>query len=195
MAEATGTRDLPDVTLLWLEITQRCQLECMHCYASSGPTRTHGTMTNEMWIRVIDQAAAAGVRSLKFIGGEPTLHPWLPELVTHTVSRGLRVSIYSNLLRIPAGVWQVLTLPGVELETSYYSDGAEQHDAITGRPGSYRRTMSTIGEARDRGIPVRAGMVVINPDQQVERTRERLRLLGIHLTCIDRVRRIGRAAG
>jgi len=192
---ATGIGDLPDVTLLWLEITQQCQLTCVHCYASSGPAGTHGTMTVETWVRVIDQAAAAGVRVLKFIGGEPTLHPRLPDLVTHAVHRGLWVSVYSNLLRISPGMWRALALPGVELETSYYSSLAEQHEAITGRRGSHRRTTATILEALDRGVPVRAGLVAVHPGQRVDEARERLRTLGIGITCVDRVRKIGRGAG
>jgi MoaA/NifB/PqqE/SkfB family radical SAM enzyme len=192
---AAGAGDLPDVTLLWLEITQQCQLACVHCYASSGPAGTHGTMSVETWIRVIDQAAAAGVQVLKFIGGEPTLHPGLPDLVTHAVRQDLRVSVYSNLIRISSRMWRALALPGVELETSYYSNLPEQHEAITGRRGSHQRTTSTMLEALNRGVPVRAGMVTVHPDQQVEQAHERLRTLGVRVNCVDRVRRIGRGAG
>ncbi len=44
------------VTLVSLEITGRCQLACVHCYAESGPHGTHGTMTLVDWLAVIDQA-------------------------------------------------------------------------------------------------------------------------------------------
>jgi MoaA/NifB/PqqE/SkfB family radical SAM enzyme len=192
---AAGPGDLPDVALLWLEITQQCQLACVHCYASSGPAGTHGTMSFETWIQVIDQAAVAGIRVLKFIGGEPTLHPRLPDLVTHAVHHGLRVSVYSNLIRISSRMWQALTLPGVELETSYYSNLPEQHEAITGRPGSHGRTTATMLEALNRGVPVRAGMVAVSAGQRVDQAREQLKTLGIKVTCVDRVRRIGRGAG
>jgi hypothetical protein len=51
----------PDFGLLWLEITRKCQLNCGHCYADSGPEGTHGEMARADWLRVIDQAAALGV--------------------------------------------------------------------------------------------------------------------------------------
>ena len=35
---------VPPLRFLWLEITGKCQLECTHCYADSGPKGTHGTM-------------------------------------------------------------------------------------------------------------------------------------------------------
>jgi len=46
--------------LLWLEVTEGCQLECGHCYADSGPGGTHGVMSTQDWLRVIEQAAAVG---------------------------------------------------------------------------------------------------------------------------------------
>ncbi|MGW3467297.1 hypothetical protein ACWDKQ_02205 [Saccharopolyspora sp. NPDC000995] len=47
---------------MWLEITGRCQLECTHCYAESGPTGDHSTMQVNDWRRVIDQSAELGTR-------------------------------------------------------------------------------------------------------------------------------------
>lgn len=54
---------------VWLEITGRCQLSCSHCYARSGPAGSHGRMTMNDWLRVIDQAAGLGVDWVQFIGG------------------------------------------------------------------------------------------------------------------------------
>jgi MoaA/NifB/PqqE/SkfB family radical SAM enzyme len=75
------------VTLVSLEITGRCQLACVHCYAESGPHGTHGIMTRADWLAVIDQATAMGCIEIQLIGGEPTLHPDLPGLVVHTLWR------------------------------------------------------------------------------------------------------------
>ncbi|GDY45215.1 hypothetical protein SANT12839_060970 [Streptomyces antimycoticus] len=40
---------------LWLDLTRKCQLACGHCFNSSGPDGTHGTMTREDWFTVLDQ--------------------------------------------------------------------------------------------------------------------------------------------
>ncbi|GAA0503808.1 hypothetical protein GCM10011581_25960 [Saccharopolyspora subtropica] len=52
--------DYGRISFVWLEITGRCQLECGHCYAESGPAGDHGRMRVEDWRRVIDQAAEIG---------------------------------------------------------------------------------------------------------------------------------------
>lgn len=86
--------------MLWLEVTARCQLACRRCYASSGPTGTHGTMTTEDWQRVISEAATAGVTVVQLIGGEPTLHPGLPQMIRHALAAGLEVEAFSNLVHV-----------------------------------------------------------------------------------------------
>jgi len=53
---------------LWLEITGKCQLRCFHCYAESGPSGTHGTMTATGWLSVIDQAVGLGVSMIQLTG-------------------------------------------------------------------------------------------------------------------------------
>lgn len=107
------------LAFLWLEITAKCQLECAHCYAESAPQGTHGVMVYDDWLRVIDEAVAIGVGMVQFIGGEPTLHPGLPDFVDYALIRGLSVEVFTNLVHVPRHLWRVFGLPGVRLATSY----------------------------------------------------------------------------
>lgn len=179
---------------LWLEITGRCQLICTHCYAASGPYGERGVMTVTDWCTVIEQAADLGFRRVTFIGGEPTLHHGLPTLVNYSLRNGLQVSIYSNFFRLRPTVWELAALPGVRLETSYYSDSADEHDAITGVRGSHSRTTSTIKEALRRGLAVHVALVSVIRDQRLDSAREVLQELGASISGTYRVRAIGRAA-
>ncbi|WP_341275063.1 radical SAM protein [Streptomyces kasugaensis] len=127
VVESTATT--PKVVAL--EITGACQLQCTQCFAESGPHGTHGAMTADDWRRVISDAASLGVREVQLIGGEPTMHPAWAELVDHALCLGIGVEVYSNLFHIKPGWWSALAREGVKLATSYYSDRAEEHDAIT----------------------------------------------------------------
>ncbi|WP_216915560.1 radical SAM protein [Nocardia noduli] len=183
----------PGATFLWLELTGRCQLSCTHCYADSGPTKTHGTMTTSDWLSVIDDAADIGVREIQFIGGEPTLHPALPELIRHASSRGIATEVYSNLVRVRADIWDLLIEHNVRLATSYYSDQPEQHTLITGNTLAHRRTTENICKAIILGVPVRVGIVTVLEDQRIEQARRLLTDLGVENIEVDHVRRAGRA--
>lgn len=180
---------------LWLELTGRCQLACRHCYADSSPLGTHGTMVTADWLRVLDDAPRAGVLEVQFIGGEPTTHPDFYGLAERALCNGLNVEVYSNLYRISAELWELFERPGVRLATSYYSDDAAQHDAVTLRPGSHGHTRAAIVEALRRRIPLRVGIIDLGDDQRVEEARAELRALGVEDIGVDRMRGVGRGAG
>ena len=178
-------------SFLWLEITGRCQLECQHCYAESGPSGTHGAMSTVDWLRVLDQAAALGVQTVQFIGGEPTLHPDLPRLVNHGLRLGLAVEVFTNLVHVTDELWELFAQPGLSLATSYYSDDPAEHAGITGRP-SHPRTKANIAEAIRRGIPLRAGVIDLGGRQRAEAAQVELTELGVTAIGYDRLRQVGR---
>ncbi|GAA2137679.1 hypothetical protein GCM10009760_18360 [Kitasatospora kazusensis] len=183
------------VEFLELEITSKCQLTCpSHCYAQAGPTKGHGTLTDEQWRAVIYEAASNGVKHVQFIGGEPTRRPGWDDLVRYALDCGLKVQVYSNLFHIKAEWWPLLEHPRVTLATSYYSDQAEDHDRVTDRKGSHARTRANIAEAVRRGIPLKAGIVEILDGQRVEQARADLESLGVTEVQLDRVRGVGNAA-
>jgi MoaA/NifB/PqqE/SkfB family radical SAM enzyme len=105
--------------------------------------------------------------------------------------------VFSNLFSIREHVWQALTQPGVSLATSYYSSGAEVHDQITHRAGSYGRTRANIVEAVRRGIPLRVGLIRLSEDQDIDAAMEELVSIGVHRGAIgvDDQRGVGRGRG
>jgi MoaA/NifB/PqqE/SkfB family radical SAM enzyme len=185
---------LAPVSFLELEITGRCQLACTHCYAESGPSGRHGSMTVYDWERVIREARSLGVEAVQFIGGEPTLYPGLGRLIRYALQSGLRVDVYSNLVHVTPELWELFQLPGVSLGTSWYSADPTTHAKITGTVGSYWRTQANIAEASRRGIKVRAGIVEVIDGQDVDDARARLLELGVTAVSTDRARGVGRAA-
>jgi MoaA/NifB/PqqE/SkfB family radical SAM enzyme len=187
----TAATTTPVSTFLWLELTGTCQLACSHCYADSSPAGTHGTMTADDWRRIIDQAAEMGMRTVQFIGGEPTLHPDLGDLIRHALTRALAVEIFTNLVHITADLWDVFSQPGVSLATSYYSDDPGEHAAVTGRP-SHARTRANIIEAVRRGIPLRVGVIDLGGGQRAQEAMDELVALGVQNVGYDRLRQVGR---
>ena len=182
------------VSFLQLELTSRCPLACAHCYAGSGPEGTHGSMTFGDWENVIGQAAGMGVSMVQFTGGEPTAHPAFPALVRCAVNAGLKTVVFTNLVTVRDAWWELFTQPDVSLATSYYSDLADEHEAVTRRRGSHAKTRANIAEAVRRGVPVRAGIIEVLPGQRVARAEAELRAFGVTNVGMDRTRRIGRAA-
>ncbi|MBV8539253.1 MAG: radical SAM protein [Pseudonocardiales bacterium] len=151
-------------------------------------------MTGDGWSRVIDEARTSGVTMVRFIGGEPTLHPDLSRLMRRALGRGLTAEVFSNLVRVTPQLWDMFSLPGVRLATSYYSDDPAQHEEITKRRGSRTRTKGNIIEALRRSIPPRVGVIDTHSDQRVEQAVMELEALGVADIAIDDLRQVGRGA-
>jgi radical SAM protein with 4Fe4S-binding SPASM domain len=177
----------------WLEVTGRCNEFCDHCYADSSPQGTHGTMSVREWVSVLDQLADMGTLDVQFIGGEPMLHPGLPELIEHAHGRGLGIEVFSNMTVIRESLWDVMQRYGVKLATSYYSDTAEDHDQVTRLRGSHKKTRANITKALDLGIELRGGVVAVREGQRVQEAAQDLTTLGVQVGG-DRIRAFGRAS-
>jgi MoaA/NifB/PqqE/SkfB family radical SAM enzyme len=192
VAENTSTPGIP--SFLELEITQFCQLKCTHCYSESGPHGGHGAMTATDWERLIDQAAALGVETVQFIGGEPTLDADLPRLMRYALLAGVKADVYTNLVHVTPDLWDLFSLPGVSIGFSWYSADPDKHAEITGSRASHARSKANIREALRRGIPLRAGIVEVVENQDINAAMAELRALGVTDMQADRARAIGRAS-
>lgn len=183
------------VDFMELELTDSCDLECVHCYNESGPLVPHGPMTGDDWIDAINQGLELGMTRVQLIGGEPTRHPDFPRILVHAADSGLSVSVFSNLTHVKREWWPLLTRPGITISTSYYSDLAAEHDRVTTRTGSHIKTRANIVEAIARGIQVKAAITTVFAGQRVQEARAELESLGVEKVAVDGVREVGRGGG
>ena len=81
--------------VVW-NMTQRCNLKCVHCYAHAKDRTFEGELTTAQGKALIDDLSAFGSPVILFSGGEPTMHPDLPELAQYAVGKGMRAVISTN---------------------------------------------------------------------------------------------------
>ncbi|MBT7632093.1 MAG: 12,18-didecarboxysiroheme deacetylase [Desulfobacula sp.] len=139
--------------VVW-NMTRRCNLKCVHCYARSEDISYDNELNHEQSIAMIDDLAEFGVPVLLFSGGEPTVHPRLVEYAKHAVSKGMRAVISTNGTLITKEKARVLK----EIGLSYVGislDGLEEtHDKFRGVKGSYKKVMAAIENCQEAGIKV-----------------------------------------
>ena len=79
------------------QVTNECNLACLHCIEESGPGKAFRDELNEEQVfRFLDQVMERQVPYLSFSGGEPTLHPLFFEMVEFVCSRNGQLKIESN---------------------------------------------------------------------------------------------------
>ena len=170
------------LNFLWLELTNRCNLRCVHCYTESHPlSGDRDLMTAEDYEGVMSQAYELGCRKIQLIGGEPQLNPSFKRLLRRSVDIGFEfVEVFTNLTRLDDETLEFSAENQVHFATSVYSDDPAVHDAVTTVTGSHRRTIGNLRRLIERGVTTRAGVITMDEDPDAtERTRQFLVELGV----------------
>ena len=135
-----------------LEISDRCNEVCVHCYQVQGQK---GEMTTSQVREVLGELASSGVLFLTISGGEATLRPDFLEIVASAREQGFVVDIFTNGLTMsPELASELYRLAVRRVEISLYSHQAQTHDFVTGVRGSFERTTGAIRSLVAAGVAV-----------------------------------------
>lgn len=154
------------VSCQW-ELTPKCNYDCSHCYNHWRQSGSESAfVVNEKVIALYEASVreilANQVFAVTVTGGEPLLVfdqvlPFLKQL--H--AEGVQVRLNSNLSLLTKEMAQSLKQVGVVSMLASLSAGIEEiNDRITGRQGSFARTVRGIKIAKEAGFPVTVNMVV-----------------------------------
>ena len=146
-----------------LELTQRCNIKCKHCYnfdrdqpRSETCSDDQPELSRDEILKLIDDLHRAGCFFLNFTGGEALLHPDLFAFMDRAASHNMAVAILTNgvLLR-PGMAAQLASYPNlVRVAVSVYGATAATHDGITQAEGSFARTWQGMELLRARNVPL-----------------------------------------
>jgi len=139
--------------IVW-NITQACNLRCVHCYARAKATGGPDELTTDQGLALIDDLAEFGSPVMLFSGGEPLMRPDLASLIKRAVRNGMRAVISTNgTLLTPDKASELkdlgLSYVGISL------DGlAEVNDRFRGVTGAFDQAVAGIRNCRAAGLKV-----------------------------------------
>lgn len=154
--QVTGRRDAYYPQHAVIEITDRCNFSCEHCYLAARPDV--GTfMCLETFATVVDLLSSNGVQVIELSGGECTIHPRFTEILSLACSKFSLVSVLTNgyLLGAPGRVREaILGHNNVAVQVSI--DGTEgTHDLFRKHRHSFRRAVEAVRICTEAGKPTR----------------------------------------
>lgn len=181
-----------------LELTERCNLHCWHCYRDSS-SRKHRGVAVETLLGMLRRLVDNGLRSIELTGGEPLLHPGFLQILQYCRDeRRLRlVGLLTNGTLVTEQMADELATLGERLIVGVSLDGstAETHDARRGLHGAFNRTVAGIRRLSARGLRVRVGMSVDGGNfADIENTLLLARELGAFAFGYNPAQPFGRAA-
>ena len=132
------------------DLTWRCDLACAHCYITD---RHRAELSYDECVMILDQLVDAGTLILLFSGGEIFLRPDALDILRAARERTFEVRLTTHGNHIDDAVASALAEIGISrVALSLYSADPAEHDGLTGRPGSHRRTLQAARRLSDRGV-------------------------------------------
>jgi radical SAM protein len=145
--------DQSPMLVIW-EVTQACDLACVHCRASAQSERHSKELTTEQGYRLLDEIRSFGEPLMVFTGGDPLKRPDLYDLARYAVKIGLRTNVTPSATPLlTAEAIEKFKDAGVSrMAISLDGPDAESHDHFRGVPGTFDRAMFALRHARDIGL-------------------------------------------
>jgi radical SAM protein len=147
--------------VIW-ELTQACDLSCVHCRACAQPLRHPLELSTDEGKRLIDEVADMRVPVFVLTGGDPLKRPDVFDLVEYASSRGVRISLTPSAtpLLTRDAVAELKRRGLARLAISLDGPTAEIHDAFRRVPGSYDWTLDAVRWARETGLPAQINTTI-----------------------------------
>lgn len=148
-----------NIDFAWIEITQRCNLYCRHCYEGSSKNVEISDMTMQDFETAVNALQSIGIKRIQLVGGEPLIHPQIAEIIKIAKDTFEFVEVYTNGTLLTKELLELITDRKVALAFSLYAAASAVHDYVTCTKGSYDLTIAHIQKALDLGNTVRVASV------------------------------------
>ena len=138
---------IPSLRYLEVQMTDRCNLRCRHCYIGDG---LHQDLSVEQIQKLLKEFEEIQGLRLLLSGGEPLLHPHFWEINDILRDQAFRSVLLSNGTLITRDVSRRLRVHEVQISLDGMKEG---HESLRGK-GNFEKTLTAIDNLQDAGVTV-----------------------------------------
>jgi radical SAM protein len=182
--------------VMFYETTRACDLHCKHCRACAQPHRHPFELDTAGAHALLDQIASFPKPPvLVFTGGDPLKRDDIFDLVAYARSVGIRTAMTPSATPLVSSeALGRLQESGLgRLALSIDAADASTHDAFREVPGSFRRTIQILEDAREIGLPIQVNTTITRRNVgQVDEIARLMADLGIVLWSVFFLVPVGR---
>jgi AdoMet-dependent heme synthase len=163
--------------VIW-ELTQACDLACVHCRACAIAERNPLELDTAEGFRLLETVRSFGDPLMVFTGGDPLKRPDVFPLLERSVQLGLRTTITPSAtpLLTEAAIDEFRRCGVARMAVSLDGPDAASHDGFRRVQGSFARTALALDYARQSGLPTQINTTVTR--HNLGRLDEIARLVG-----------------
>ena len=178
---------IPDAPhcVLW-DITTLCNQRCEFCY-NAAEAFTARQVPTDTTSRILHVLVNWGVKEIIYLGGEPLLHPSLPQLLQIGHSHKLCQRIITNGRALDMTMAPTFSDNDVEVGISLHGTIPKIHDKLTRTQGSYAKALDAIGNLHSADCrwyvqftPTRFSNTLLQSATRLKKLFPRLRLIDIN---------------
>jgi radical SAM additional 4Fe4S-binding domain len=152
--------------LVWLEITQACNMRCIHCYEGDRHIASSKQLTLDKWKDIISQLSNIGVQRVVVIGGEPCTHKNINDILMFLADNNISTTLFTNGNLLSDELLETIISNSIEVKVSLYGHNAEVHDQITKKNGSFEILFNNIQYLLSKNIKVSIAIVLMKENEK-----------------------------
>lgn len=135
-----------------IQITERCNLHCAHCFVSSGDWGDHMRF-EDIVERVLPRLKRARVERLTLTGGEPFVHPAIMDICTAVAELDMPLGICTNATQTTdEQIARLARLGNVHINVSFDGFRPESHGKFRGSQSSFATTVAMTRKFAEAGL-------------------------------------------
>ncbi len=152
--------------VIW-EVTQACDLACLHCRASAIACRNPLELTTDEGYRLLDEIRSFGDPLVVFTGGDPLKRSDLFDLLRRSVAIGLRTTVTPSATPLLTGeaIDSFHEYGVARMAVSLDGPDEASHDRFRQVRGSFERTVFALDHARRIGLATQINTTVTRHNQ------------------------------
>lgn len=140
-----------------LQITSRCNYNCLHCFNAKDSGHRHTELTWDQIKEILDQAQGCGVHSFTITGGEPLVHKDFLKTVAAIYERNMIIQeLNTNGQLITQELLDNLKKTGCNAAIKISFDGVGFHDWLRNKKGAEEDALSAMHLCVANGFETRA---------------------------------------
>lgn len=152
-----------------IELTNRCPLECSHCY-NNLPMNDHDArrreLTTDEVFKLLDELAEAGCLWILFTGGEILARRDFFDIYEYAKRKGFLITLFTNGILVDERIADRLAaMPPFSIEITLYGATKESYEALTRIPGSFEKCLRGIRLLLDRKLPLGLKTVAVKTNK------------------------------
>ena len=151
-----------------IELTERCNNNCVHCYINQPVSKKSKEMSAAFIEDLILQAVDLGCTSIRYTGGEPLLRPDFADLYTFTRRKGIRVMLFTNATLITDELLDLFKRipPLFPIEVTLYGMHKESYEAVSRKPNTFDSAWAGIQALLNHNIPFIVKQACLPPNDK-----------------------------